>query len=179
MRQALPPAPLLGPLPGSVPPCGLASGLAPGAASAQLDIERPEDREADQYAALSADQRAQLSLGAFRAYLERTREVDDGRLYRALDPRLDDLEERTLAADAVFWTGAGLSVAAVAAGIPLYAVFDDPASGDPTLQDLGLGLMIGGAATFLVAVIIQAVLRPGQDDLVALIDLHDEQLGRR
>lgn len=145
--------------------------LIPAPASAQLDDEG--GREAEEYVALSADQRAQLSIGGFREYLERTREEDE-RLYEAIDPRLSDLESRELAADVIFWTATGLGVAAVAAGIPVYTEFQDR-----SLADLGIGLMIGGASTFLLGVIIQAILRPNHDDLVAVIDLYDELLGRR
>ena len=45
--------------------------------------------------------------------------------------------------------------------------------------DPALGMIIGGASTFLLGVIIQAIIRPSHDDLVALIDLHDQRLGRR
>ena len=144
----------------------------PSSAFAQLDDS--ESREAEQYLALSADQRAQLSLGGFRAYLERTRDDDQEGLYQLLDPRLDDLESRETVADVVFWTATGLGVAAVAAGIPVFAEYEGQG-----LADLGVGLIVGGASTFLLGLIIQAFVRPSHDDLVTLIDLHDEHLGRR
>ncbi len=158
----------------------LASVLGPSAAMAQLDdaaLEGAADPSAegdDLGVALSADQRAQLSLGGMRQYLERIREPDDDGLYALLDPRLDALEEREVAADVVFWTGTALGVAAVAAGIGVFAEYQGQG-----LADLGLGLMIGGASAFVLGLIIQAILRPGHDDLLRLIDLHDEHLGRR
>ena len=73
-------------------------------------------------------------------------------------------------ADVVFWTGTVLSVGALVSAIPVHEeVGLDPA----------LGLIIGGASTFLLAVIIQAFIRPNHDDLMRLIDLHDQHLGRR
>lgn len=134
-------------------------------AAAQED----EALEPDGYVVLSADQRAQLSLGGFRDYLERVRDEDDS-LYQLLDPRLDALEERDVIADVIFWTGTALSVGALVSAIPVHEELGlDPA----------LGFIIGGASTFLLAVIVQAVIRPGQSDLFALMDLHDERLGRR
>ena len=144
----------------------LALWLLPDAALAQVEDEASD---AERSVALSADQRAQLSLGGFRAYLERVREDDDS-LYRVLDARLDELEERTTIADVIFWTGTILSVGALVAAIPVHEeVGLDPA----------LGLVFGGVGTFLLAVIVQAIVRPGQSDLMALIDLYDERLGRR
>jgi predicted cobalt transporter CbtA len=137
-----------------------------GAASAQqggaLDPES--------YAALSADDEAQASLGGFRRYLERVR-ADDAVLYHTLDPRLDDLESRELTADIVFWTLTGLSVAALVTAIPVYTELDS--------EEAMIGLVIGGVSTFLIGVIVQSIVRPGHGDLVALIDTHDEILGRR
>lgn len=149
--------------------------LSPGLAAAQTDERamRAEDHEAEQYVALSADQRAQMSLGAFRDYLERTRD-DDQTLYERIDPRLDDLESRELAADVIFWTATGLGAVAVAVGIPLFSEYQNE-----TLADVGIGLMIGGAATFLIGVIVQAIVRPSHGDLMGLIDALDEHLGRR
>lgn len=154
---------------------GLGGLPAPGVAQAQSEDElvRAEDREAEQYVALSADQRAQMSLGAFRTYLERTRE-DDQRLYERLDPRLDELESREVAADVIFWSATGLGAVAVAVGIPLFSEYQNE-----SLADVGIGLMVGGAATFLLGIIVQAIIRPGQGDLMALIDMLDTQLGRR
>jgi len=148
----------------------LTIALSPLAAQAQdADPMRDDVEEPPAVGVLSADQRAQLSLGGFRDYLERLREEDES-LYRLLDPRLDGLEERNVIADVVFWTGTILAVGALVSAIPVHEeVGLDPA----------LGLIVGGASTFLLAVIIQAFVRPNHDDLMRLIDLHDEQLGRR
>lgn len=124
---------------------------------------------AEGYVALSADERAQLSLGGFRRYLDRTREADPS-LYRVLDARLEDLEYRETAADVVFWTTTGLGVAAAAAAIPIHLEVN---------EDLAIGLIVGGASTFLIGLIVQAIVRPGHADLMQLVDLYDEQLGRR
>lgn len=121
--------------------------------------------------ALSADDEAQLSLGGFRRYLERIRPTDPP-LYRALDVRLDDLESREFAADLVFGLATGLGIAALAAAIPIYTELDGG-------RDLAIGLAIAGASTFVLGVVIQAIVRPGRDDLMALIDHHDELAGRR
>lgn len=123
----------------------------------------------ESYVSLSVDQRAQLTLSGFRLYLERIREGDE-ELYGALDPRLHALEERDVIADAIFWSATGLSLGAVAVGIPVY---------QEVSVDAGIGLLIGAAGTFVLGVIIQALIRPGHDELMALIDLHDEQVGRR
>ncbi|MGE0792288.1 MAG: hypothetical protein AB7S26_41830 [Sandaracinaceae bacterium] len=154
----------------------------PGIACAQLGDESEldslggeESGSDEDSVALSDDQLAQLSLSGFREYLERIH--DDGHdegLYALLDPRLDELEGRALAADVIFWTATALGVAAVAVGIPVYTEVAAPLG-----PDLGLGLMIAGASTFLVGLIVQALLRPGQGDLMRLIDMHDEHLGRR
>lgn len=144
--------------------------LAFAAPAAAQDPDPPTGAlDPDGYVALSADQRAQLSLGGFRGFLERIRE-DDTDLYRLLDARLDSLEERDTIADVVFWIGTGLAVGALGAAIPVH-------------EELGVepavGFIIGGVCTFVLAVIIQAIVRPGHDDLMALIDTHDQLLGRR
>ncbi len=125
------------------------------------------------YVALSADELAQISLGGFRSYLERIR-AGDALLYRQLDPRLDSLEERELAADVVFWVGTGLGIAALASAIPVYLLVREERRDDPTI-----GLIVAGLSTFVLGVIIQAIIRPAHGDLVQLIDLHDELVGRR
>lgn len=125
--------------------------------------------EADGYVALSADQRAQMSLGGFRSYLERTR-ASDPSLYDLIAPPLRGLEERETAADVIFWVATGLSVGALIAAIPVYEELGlDPA----------IGFLVGGASTFVLGLIVQAVVRPGHRDLMRLIDLYDERLGRR
>ena len=148
----------------------LVACLAFAAPAAAQDSDPPAGAlDPEGYVALSADQRAQLSLGGFRDFLERVRE-DDTDLYGLLDARLDGLEERDTIADVVFWIGTGLAVGALVAAIPVH-------------EELGLdpavGFIIGGVSTFVLAVIIQAIIRPGHDDLTALIDLHDQLLGRR
>lgn len=146
--------------------------LAPSAASAQSDSSTPSGGgvfDPTSYDALSADQDAQLTLGGFRLYLERTRSVDES-LYAVLDPRLDDLEYRETAADVLFGVGGGLGLAALIAGIPVYT---------EASEDAGVALLVAGAGTLALALIIQAFVRPGYGDLVSLIDLHDERLGRR
>lgn len=121
------------------------------------------------YASLTADDDAQLSLGGFRGYLERISESDPG-IYRLLDPRLDDLEYRDSAADVVFGVSFGLGLAALGTSIPVYLeVGEEP----------GIGLIIGGLSAIVIGIVIQAIIRPGHQDLVALIDLHDERVGRR
>ena len=144
---------------------------APALACAQSDAEPRGGGvfDAASYDALSADQEAQLSLGGFRLYLERTRDLDES-LYALLDPRLDDLEYRESAADVVFGLGGGLGLAVAVAGIPVYTEVS---------QDAGVALLVAGASTAVLALIIQALVRPGHGDLVALIDMHDERLGRR
>jgi hypothetical protein len=124
----------------------------------------------ESYAALAADDHAQMSLGGFRRYLERIEE-GDALLYRQLDPRLDDLESREVAADAIFWTSLGLSVAALVTAIPIETELGR--------SDIAIGLVIAGVSTFLVGIIVQAIVRPGHGDLVRLIDVHDELVGRR
>lgn len=154
---------------------------APALSQAQASTDAPPPSapssgsalDPDSYVALSADQDAQTSLSGFRAYLERTREADP-RLYRVLDLRLDDLESRDTAADVVFWTATGLGVAAMIAAIPVYTELSNDLG-----QDLAIGLLVGGASTFVLGLIIQAIVRPSHGDLVALIDLHDQHLGRR
>lgn len=150
---------------------------APALCAAQASTDAPPPSgsalDPDSYVALSADQDAQTSLSGFRAYLERTREAD-ARLYRVLDLRLDDLESRDTAADVVFWTATGLGVAAMIAAIPVYTELSDDMG-----QDFAIGLLVGGASTFVLGLIIQAIVRPSHGDLVALIDLHDQHLGRR
>jgi hypothetical protein len=129
--------------------------------------------EAEGYVALSADEGAQQTLGGFRAYLERVRR-DDLSLYRALDPPLDDLQWRDTIADVIFWTATGLAVAAVVTAIPIYTELRDQVGREPTI-----GLVIAGISTFVVGAIVQAIVRPTHGDLMALIDLHDQILGRR
>ena len=124
----------------------------------------------ESYAALAADDHAQLTLGGFRRYLERIEESDP-LIYSTLDPRLDDLELRTLAADVVFGVTAGLGIAALVTAIPIETELDQ--------SDAALGLLIGGLSMMLVGVIVQAIVRPSHGDLVRLIDLHDELVGRR
>ena len=123
----------------------------------------------ESYAALSAYQLAQLNLDGFRGYLEHVRD-DDEVLYGVLDRRLDGLEERVTIADVVFGVSLGLGAAALITAIPVHEeVGIDPA----------LGLVVAGASTVLLGIIVQAIVRPGHGDLMALIDLHDHQLGRR
>lgn len=143
--------------------CSVAHAQAPAGGGA-LDPES--------YVALSADDQAQLTLGGFRRYLERIRPVDAA-LYAALDPQLADLEGRDTAADVIFWTATGLGVAALVTAIPVYTELPEL---DPGVT---IGLVVGGLATFLVGVLIQAIVRPGHGDLVRLIDAHDAFLGRR
>ena len=142
--------------------------LAPGQVAAQEGaVSGALDPES--YVALSADQQAQMTLGGFRGYLERVRE-DDAELYSLLDRRLDSLEERSTIADVVFWTGTALGAGALVSAIPVHEELGlDPA----------IGFIIGGVSTFVLGIIIQAILRPGHGDLMALIDLHDQRLGRR
>lgn len=121
------------------------------------------------YAALTADDEAQLSLGGFRRYLQRIEESDP-QLYRLLDPRLSDLEERSTVADVVFGVSLGLSIAGAFGTIPAYEFAGEEAA---------LGVALGSAGLLLVGAIVQAIIRPGHGDLVALIDLHDERVGRR
>ncbi len=125
----------------------------------------------ESYAALSADDEAQLSLGGFRTYLDRIR-TSDPALYADLDLRLDALQERDVIGDVIFGVGTGLGVAAAIAAIPVYTELEDG-------TDLAIGLVIGGVSTFLLALVIQAIVRPSHGDLVALIDYHDELVGRR
>jgi hypothetical protein len=127
----------------------------------------------ESYVALSADDRAQLSIGGFRSYLERIRSGDE-LLYRELDPHLDDLESRELAADVIFGVGTGLSIAALVSVIPVYTELSAQDS-----EPIMIGLISAGLGTFVISIIIQAIVRPGQGDLVRLIDQHDELVGRR
>jgi hypothetical protein len=143
--------------------------LAPLTALAQPPSGGALDPES--YAALSADDEAQLSLGGFRTYLDRIRTTDPA-LYADLDLRLDALQERDVIGDVIFGVGTGLGVAAAIAAIPVYTELEDG-------TDLAIGLVIGGVSTFLLALIIQAIVRPSHGDLVALIDYHDELVGRR
>lgn len=150
----------------------LAIGLAPACALAQDDLElptEPGDEELEGPAVLSSDPRAHLSLGGFRGYLERLREDDDA-LYGILDPRLDALEERNTIADVIFWTGTALAVGALVSAIPVHEELG---------LDASLAFIFAGVGTFALAAIVQAIVRPGQSDLMALIDLHDQRLGRR
>lgn len=149
----------------------LALGAAPAAAQDDGGDPAPTGGalSAEGYVALSADERAQLSLDGFRRYLDRTRDADPS-LYALLDPRLDDLEYREDVADVIFWTGTALGAAAIAAGIPVWTEVD---------QDAGIAMVAGGAGLFLVGLIVQAILRPGHGDLMAIVDLYDERLGRR
>ncbi len=143
--------------------------LAPLTALAQPPSGGALDPES--YAALSADDEAQLSLGGFRTYLDRIRTTDPA-LYADLDLRLDALQERDVIGDVIFGVGTGLGVAAAIAAIPVYTELEDG-------TDLAIGLVIGGVSTFLLALVIQAIVRPSHGDLVALIDYHDELVGRR
>src|SRR5690606_18076397 len=127
----------------------------------------------ESYAALSADEHAQLTLGGFRRYLERIR-PSDAALYAALDPSLRDLEGRETAADAIFWTATGLGAAALVAAIPVYTEL-----GEGVREEAAIGLVAGGLSTFVLGLVIQAIVRPSHRDLVLLIDRHDELVGRR
>lgn len=152
----------------------LCAGAAlPAPASAQ---ESPsaggELDDAEGYAALSADDLAQLTLGGFRRYLERIR-TTDAALYAELDPPTAAVEDQDRAADAVFWAATGLSAAALIAAIPIHTELGDSGS------DVALALLVGGVSTFVLGAIIQAIVRPGHSELVRLIDRHDELVGRR
>jgi hypothetical protein len=125
----------------------------------------------ESYVALSADDEAQLSLGGFRTYLERIRPTDPA-LYADLDLRLDALQERDVIADVIFGVGTGLGLAAAVAAIPVYTELEGG-------TDLAIGLVIAGVSTFVLGLVIQAIVRPGHGDLLALIDYHDELVGRR
>lgn len=138
-------------------------------ARAQVPLEPTPESES--YPALAADEDAQLSLAGFRGYLERIRSTDEV-LYAALEPRLSHLEERELTADVIFGVGTGLGIALAVAAIPVYVALDDE-------DDLTIGLVAAGVGTFVLGVIIQAIVRPGQSDFMALIDQHDELVGRR
>ena len=121
------------------------------------------------YASLTADDEAQVSLGGFRLYLERIEESDP-QLYGLLDGRLRDLEDRSPAADVVFGVSLGLAVAGALGAIPAYELAgEEPA----------IGVLLGSAGLLLIGAIVQAIIRPGHGELVALIDLHDERVGRR
>lgn len=144
----------------------LASALLPSAAHAQEPLSEPE-----RLGVLAADDEAHLSLGGFRLYLERIRPTDAA-VYAELDPPLDGLQERELAADILFGVATGLGIATAAAAIPVYAELEQG-------EDLAIGLLIAGVSTFVLGVIIQAIVRPGHGDLLALIDRHDELVGRR
>jgi len=121
------------------------------------------------YASLTADDEAQVSLGGFRLYLERIEESDP-QLYGLLDPRLRDLEDRSTAADVVFGVSLGLAVAGALGAIPAYELAGEEAA---------IGVLLGSAGLLLIGAIVQAIIRPGHGELVALIDLHDERVGRR
>ena len=121
------------------------------------------------YASLTADDEAQVSLGGFRLYLERIEESDP-QLYGLLDPRLRDLEDRSTAADVVFGVSLGLAVAGALGAIPAYELAGEEAA---------IGVLLGRAGLLLIGAIVQAIIRPGHGELVALIDLHDERVGRR
>ncbi|HEY8429673.1 MAG TPA: hypothetical protein VIL20_14915 [Sandaracinaceae bacterium] len=127
----------------------------------------------ESYVALAADEDAQFTLGGFRRYLERIR-ASDAALYAALDPRLRDLEGRETAADAIFWTATGLSVAALVAAIPVYTEL-----GEGVREEAAIGLVAGGLGAFVLGLVVQAIVRPGHQDLLLLIDRHDELVGRR
>lgn len=151
---------------------GIASMLAT-AAQAQDDLPTGGGvDDPDSYVALSADEQAQLSLGGFRRYLERIRATDPT-LYAELDPTTAALERRDTAADIVFWTATGVSIAALVAAIPVYTELG------ATGSDVAIGLLIGGLSTFVLGVVVQAIVRPGHGELVRLIDRHDELVGRR
>jgi len=141
----------------------------------QTSAQEREDREPggalsmQNYLALSNDQEAQLSFGGFRSYLERVQH-EEPELYSLLDERLDVLEDRETTADYVFGFGAVISTLSLIAAIPTHEVVGlDPA----------LGFVVGGSAGLLITLIVQAILRPGHSDLMALIDAHDRSLGRR
>jgi len=151
----------------------LALPLAASAQDAPVSNTGGGALDPESYVALSADQRAQLSLAGFRSYLERIRPTDAA-LYGVLDPRLEELETRETAADVVFGLSGGLSVAALVAAIPVYTQVQS-ADGETA----AIGLVIGGLSTFVLGLVIQAFLRPNHDDLMRLIDLHDATLGRR
>ena len=113
--------------------------------------------------------RLAICLGGFRRYLQRIEESDP-QLYRLLDPRLSELEERSTVADVVFGVSLGLSIAGAFGTIPAYEFAGEEAA---------LGVALGSVGLLLVGAIVQAIIRPGHGDLVALIDLHDERVGRR
>lgn len=146
-----------------------ALSLAPLGAHAQAPSGGALDPES--YATLAADDEAQLTLGGFRGYLERIRPTDAA-LYAALDPRLDGLEERDVIADVIFGVGTGLGIALSVAAIPAYVELDGG-------EDVAIALVVAGVSTFVLGVVIQAIVRPGHGDLMALIDQHDELVGRR
>jgi hypothetical protein len=133
----------------------------------------PAPDDAEGYVSLSADDLAQLSLGGFRRYLNRIR-ATDAELFAQLDPQTAALEERDTVADVIFGTATSVSVAALVAAVPVYTEI-----GAPTGSDVAIGLVVAGLSTFALGVIIQAIVRPGHSDLVALIDRHDELVGRR
>ena len=144
-----------------------------GAAVAEIEIEEVTSPggalDPTTYASLTADDEAQVSLGGFRLYLERIEESDP-QLYGLLDGRLRDLEDRSTAADVVFGVSLGLAVAGALGAIPAYELAgEEPA----------IGVLLGSAGLLLIGAIVQAIIRPGHGELVALIDLHDERVGRR
>lgn len=130
--------------------------------------------ESNGYVALSADDEAQSSLGGFRRYLERIH-TNDAELYLALDPPLRELESRETWSDVVFWTATILAIGAMVAAIPI--AVDSSISQDHTL--IAGTLIGGGGAIFVIGLLINAFLRPGHDDLQALVDRHDALVGRR
>ncbi|MGF1468062.1 MAG: hypothetical protein ACFCGT_18220 [Sandaracinaceae bacterium] len=160
--------------PGAVGPLALVLTLmslgGAGSAAAQDspptgDVLSPEGNPV-----LAADQIAQQSIGGFRVYLERIRPTDPD-LYAALDPTLDRLERRLFFANLTFGVSAVLGIGGLAVGIPFIT--------EDVNEGVGIGLTVAGAATLALGLLIQAILRPGQSDLLALIDEHDRFLGRR
>lgn len=150
----------------------LATLAAPALASAQIDPAADPALEPGGYVALSADDEAQASLGGFRLYLERIRPTDE-QLYLQLDPELDGLEGRELASDVVFWSTAILGLGAMIAAIPIATEVR------PDGTSISVGMVIGGGLTFALGLLINAFIRPSRGDLMAIIDHHDELVGRR
>lgn len=145
--------------------------LTPSLARAQDSAPPAGDAlDGNSYPVLTADQRAQISLGGFRLYLERVRPLDES-LYDALDPPLSGLEGRRTAANVVVGVASVIAIGLAVASIPIF-------EGDGS-DDAGVGLLVAAGGTFLVGLIISALLRPNQTDLFRLIDEHDRLLGRR